>query len=774
MDSVYMDVVPLRETQYLSKYSFWKRLEPRAREDNFMRSLQACVRDPLWMLTRQWQLGEMKAEDAGSPVNVTYQTERSTLTHCKARAFGAPGAVKRIPGGKPLETMLEQEIPVIDFRLSVQLGLELEQELRASGVREAVIDKFKELFAVDDPPEEEKAALDEETLDFLRVAANRVINGKKLMEAGDLVCDSPTVPGEIAALADGGERESVVVALEGLYSWYRSVYAAPILDSEVSWDHSGFNYAACCAAPRNGDEQYVFEISESPGGELDWPHFTVIRDPSKKLEHSDDVGDALIADDPVEMIPTPIQFDGMPNSRFWAFEDAKINFGTMDVKTTDIAKLLLMEFAFVYGDDWFHIPLPLAVGSVCRLKTLTVNDVFGNEHAIMPAGGASGQGWQRWDMFGISYKREKQLEDAERNRRHDSAPILFFPPTLGRNETSPDFEEARFLRDETANMVWAVQHMIANGLGSGISGFDYWKSRNDKQDIMYARTVLPRLFSLFQATAPARVAAVTDTALSMEGVAEMLAEIPAMGLLVDTVRELGDMISNAAGYDSPSCTLLHVKSGAAARTADALRETAEALEDIGKKTALKRFLQALDSTVQALALIAFSFKRARLANSTDAFATYMKDIKESMAALVDITALGEDDGKLLETGGAPGGGVPLYRLMSSVPENWIPYVPVQTKSGGRDIQLVQARLMRERNGDTDFIPVVSRILTTAESGGEMHVVNEEAVARHGLNVRMHWQRARWIDGSTHVWTARRVGPGRGESSSGLRFDYLEE
>ncbi|MGH9175428.1 MAG: hypothetical protein ACRD1H_13775, partial [Vicinamibacterales bacterium] len=42
----------------------YNRLEARARTEDFERSLRAEVRDPLWMLTRQWQMGELEAEDA--------------------------------------------------------------------------------------------------------------------------------------------------------------------------------------------------------------------------------------------------------------------------------------------------------------------------------------------------------------------------------------------------------------------------------------------------------------------------------------------------------------------------------------------------------------------------------------------------------------------------------------------------------------------------------------------------------------------------------------
>jgi hypothetical protein len=48
----------------------WNRIEPRVRGDS-LSSLDARIYDPMWLLARQWQVGEFAAEDAGSPVSVT-------------------------------------------------------------------------------------------------------------------------------------------------------------------------------------------------------------------------------------------------------------------------------------------------------------------------------------------------------------------------------------------------------------------------------------------------------------------------------------------------------------------------------------------------------------------------------------------------------------------------------------------------------------------------------------------------------------------------------
>ena len=49
---------------------------------------------------------------------------------------------------------------------------------------------------------------------------------------------------------------------------------------------------------------------------------------------------------------------------------------------------------------------------------------------------------------------------------------------------------------------------------------------------------------------------------------------------------------------------------------------------------------------------------------------------------------------------------------------------------------------------------------------------EEEVPREGVRVTRSYQATRWHDGSTHLWVGRRKRVGRGEGSSGLRFDTL--
>jgi hypothetical protein len=60
----------------LKEITAWSRLEGRPWTNDIER---AEVRDALWMLTKQWQLGEFEAEDAGSPVVCKLSTSTSEI-----------------------------------------------------------------------------------------------------------------------------------------------------------------------------------------------------------------------------------------------------------------------------------------------------------------------------------------------------------------------------------------------------------------------------------------------------------------------------------------------------------------------------------------------------------------------------------------------------------------------------------------------------------------------------------------------------------------------
>jgi hypothetical protein len=119
-----------------------------------------------------------------------------------------------------------------------------------------------------------------------------------------------------------------------------------------------------------------------------------------------------------------------------------------------------------------------------------------------------------------------------------------------------------------------------------------------------------------------------------------------------------------------------------------------------------------------------------------------------------------------------------YEIMSSVPENWIPFVPVHVEGSSRETQLQRGAMPRIVEGDAEIVKIRPRtlLLRTGLDGAQPapYLLHEEEVPRAGVLVTQAWQRTRWRDGSVHVWLGARKLPGRGEHSSGLRFDALRD
>src|SRR5689334_16697088 len=86
----------------------WHRVEPQPRanllpdDDVIWRSLSARIRDPAWLLTRQWQLGEFFGADSGSPAFGKLALQVSPFTSYQQGS----GPREPWPDGAPLEALV--------------------------------------------------------------------------------------------------------------------------------------------------------------------------------------------------------------------------------------------------------------------------------------------------------------------------------------------------------------------------------------------------------------------------------------------------------------------------------------------------------------------------------------------------------------------------------------------------------------------------------------------------------------------------------------------
>src|ERR671921_226504 len=89
----------------------WARLEPRSRDKSLAPGLEARVHDPLWLLGRQWQFGELNADaDLGSAI--VAEVSAQVVPLARYRPGRAEDGAETLPYDvemQPLETLVEAE-----------------------------------------------------------------------------------------------------------------------------------------------------------------------------------------------------------------------------------------------------------------------------------------------------------------------------------------------------------------------------------------------------------------------------------------------------------------------------------------------------------------------------------------------------------------------------------------------------------------------------------------------------------------------------------------
>jgi len=442
----------------------WNRVEGRPRTTEFDRALAAEVRDPLWMLARQWQLGEFRGEDAGSPVSATFHLSTATATRYRPRETD-PGP---LPGALPLETVVERR--AVPFRIGTDLaGLDLRLmmgrrwvKLMADGVdsssaREAVHDRWP--VSLPDPNSETDTDLvaNPDVWATLQAVAGRSMDGYELyahLKAGGHAYDGVNgVP--------KGAKQDLDKLNARFIAWFEGLITQPG-DAAEAYDPARLEHRFSLGVLEATGET-VLAAGEYPGGVLDWHSFSYDRSGTVLGTAG---GPATATTITRTVIPGQVGYPGMPNPRWWMFEDGNTDFGAITADSTDLIKTLFLEFALVYSDDWFLLSCELDRGALVRLDGLAFTDVFGQRNWIEPAGAGADDDWQRWSMFNLDVANTGDVPDPT-----VAASLgLFLPPTVPGTVEGPPVEQVLMVRDEMANMVWGVERTVPLATGASQIG----------------------------------------------------------------------------------------------------------------------------------------------------------------------------------------------------------------------------------------------------------------------------------------------------------------
>jgi hypothetical protein len=451
----------------------WIRLEPRSRNATMSTSLQARIYDPLWLLARQWQLGEFQGEDNGSPILARWRGDGAPLTRFHPGAIAPDTRVDaaRYDAGMPLEALVEREaLKPENLRLAAEAGQHFLRML-AQGNEQGVVSRdYRDAFVRRYPfaalTAEQRAGVDSDSLRFLDVMASRVPDGRLLRAAfqssgPDGATIDPALqiaPGDLAEV-----RETARLWLQ----WLASLFSEPA-GTNPSWLPDRMEYAFSVGTRLDGGE-CVLTAPEYSDGHLDWYAFDVNAEVT--------IG-ATAGAPPTQIertaIPAPVTFRGMPAARFWEFEDAQVDFGSVDAGPADLLRMLLVEFALAYGNDWFVIPVELDIGSVYETRSLVITDTFGVRTLIKPASELAAP-FSTWRMFQHSHVRGSGVPEPARN-------VFFLPPSLLKSLDSRPIEEVLFLRDEMANLAWGVERVIEGAAGQPLNRFESDREQEQRRE----------------------------------------------------------------------------------------------------------------------------------------------------------------------------------------------------------------------------------------------------------------------------------------------------
>jgi hypothetical protein len=438
----------------------YSRLEPlNLSSGDLTPGLETPIADPLWMLGRQWQFEELRAEDGGSPILAEVEAERAPVTRFQAGssvdAANAAAAAADAPGGNlPLEVAVEAEIPaVVPQRVRAELGLQLLRLTRAAGLPQAVLATVEKALVAEWPF---KPAVDADVdpggAARLRLLVGRVPDGSVAAKAvaarrgadGAVTSLPPSIR---TAAATDPRRKTLRDVFTKWLAFAEGYLAAPI---GASWDPHRLEYSFAVQATLSTGN-VALRADEYVGGTLDWYSFDAAAAPGLGAT-AHPVAPEVVSK---QVMPTPVRYPGMPSDRLWAFEDANVYLGEVQAGSTDLARLALVEFSLAFGTDWFLVPFPLRYGDVARVHSLAVTDTFATRIAVKPSRDVGRPGWT---VF-----QNTPVDD-----RSPLADVFVLPATVRHALEGPPLEEVALFRDEMANLVWGVERVVQGPSGEPV------------------------------------------------------------------------------------------------------------------------------------------------------------------------------------------------------------------------------------------------------------------------------------------------------------------
>jgi hypothetical protein len=296
------------------------RLEADPHQQNLARGWAAELADPLWLLGRQWQMGEHQGEDASSPVAVEILSRTTPIGPVAGQTGLDPGTI-------PAEAIIESE--PFDWW---------------TPGRRVRVGRL--------------------------VAAAASQNGVTLPGDASLMLTSLPVPYD--ALNGTGPdgrtlwRRRTPLGLD--ISWFGDP-SPPRAQPIDLWDPAELSYSANMPA---GGATLV--IDRHDGGDLDW--FS-----ADAVGAVGNGGTPLTA---TRTTPGRLRYPSAPLPRWWQIEDTQVSIGGQAPSRAHLATLVLIDLIVNHSDDWFTFDLPARAGEIITFDEVNLLDSFGDSWPLSP------------------------------------------------------------------------------------------------------------------------------------------------------------------------------------------------------------------------------------------------------------------------------------------------------------------------------------------------------------------------------------------------------
>ena len=370
-------------------YTTWARLEPRVSDPTLEPGIRAAIEDPLWLLGRQWQLGELDGEDAGSPIGVDVFGTSVALDRL---LVGGPAADNRSravdldAAAAPLESLVAREpAPDPEGLLAFRLDLagRVARELVARGGSRDALDGLRAAHPLD-PAEVEAARAGCGPAEAARIAllAARLFDGAALLLAAE--DDLATATSGMSAPAAAAVR-AVLDAVRTEVDLPAGRAAGRDAATPDAWRPESLGSSFALGAAAAGGE-VVLRADDWGGEELDW--WSLDRSGEAALGARWDAGAPHRAERRAALAAAVPP--GVPRRAqravLEAFEDGAADLVSVTAGAHETALMAVLQFAFLYSGDWSSVPIEVAVGSLVSVASVVVRDTFGARTLVMPTG----------------------------------------------------------------------------------------------------------------------------------------------------------------------------------------------------------------------------------------------------------------------------------------------------------------------------------------------------------------------------------------------------